>query len=235
MITAIREEAVRRGITRLCHFTPSRNLTHIVTGEEGILATKKLQESERSIFTPTDLERLDGHEDAISCSIEYPNAWYFDKARSKDVLFKDWVVLLINPEYLWLPGTCFCPRNAASNRGRNVLEGEVGFLALFAKSVTGSGRQTFNRSPVHLPCCPTDDQAEVLIPDQIAKSDILAIVVRTETQAKDEIVRLRLMNVSTDYFRFIVAPELFEKRTLSQMIRSGQSPQEIPWKLGDEA
>ena len=235
MISAIRGEAVRRGITRLCHFTPSRNLAHIATGEEGILATKKLREKERSIFTQTDLERLDGHEDAISCSIEYPNAWYFDKARSRDVLFKDWVVLLIDPQYLWLPGTRFCPRNAASNHGRNVLEGEAGFLTLFENSVMGSGGQTFNRSPAHLLCCPTDDQAEVLIPDQIAKSDILAIGVTTETQAKNEIVRLQLMNVPTDDFRFIIVPELFEKRTLSQMIRSGKRPQETLWEREGEA
>jgi len=30
MNRAIQEEAVQRGITRLCHFTPSRNLAHIL-------------------------------------------------------------------------------------------------------------------------------------------------------------------------------------------------------------
>jgi len=235
MIISIRREAVRRGITRLCHFTPSRNLAHIASGEEGILATKKLKEDERSIFTQTDLERLDGHEGYISCSIEYPNAWYFDKARSRDILFKDWVVLLIDPKYLWLPSTRFCPRNAAANYGRSVSEGEQGFLALFADSVVGAGGRTFSRSSTHLLCCPTDDQAEVLIPDRIAKSDISAIVVGTKTQARNEAARLQLMNLPIDSFSFIIAPNLFQKRTLSQLIRSGNHPEETPWRLGDKS
>ena len=75
MIASIKREVIRRGITCLCHFTPSLNLIHIVSGTMGVLASKKLKEDERSIFTMTDLMRLDGHEGYISCSIEYPNAW----------------------------------------------------------------------------------------------------------------------------------------------------------------
>src|SRR4028118_2268045 len=134
MIETIKQEVERRGITRLCHFTPSRNLVHILTGTTGILATKKLQTDERSVFTPTDLQRLDRHEDYICCSIQYPNAWYFDTAKSKDELhelFKDWVILFINPKYLWLPGTRFCPRNAASGYGNLVAEGKEAFLSMF--------------------------------------------------------------------------------------------------------
>jgi hypothetical protein len=234
MIASIRREAKQRGITRLCHFTPSRNLIHIASGEKGILATKKLNGTEGSVFTPTDLQRLDGHEGYISCSIEYPNVWYFDKARAKDVLFKDWVVLLINPKYLWLPGTHFCPRNAASNYGSSVSEGESAFLALFAVSVVGAYGKSFTRTPNHLPCCPTDEQAEVLIPDQIVMADILAIAVATETQAKDEVARLRLVNVPDERFKFVVAPGLFEKDTLSKLIRSGKRPIETPWHQRDE-
>lgn len=220
---------MRRSITRLCHFTPSRNLAHIASGEEGILATQNLKESERSIFTPTDLKRLDAHEGYISCSIEYPNVWYFDKARARETLFKDWVILFINPRYLWLPGTRFCPRNAAASYGRSVLEGEQGFLALFADSIGGAGGKIFRRSATHLSCCPTDDQAEVLIPDQIAKEDILAIGVKAETQAKREATRFALMNVQADSFRFIIAPDLFEKQTMSKLIRSGKKAKEISW------
>src|SRR2546425_5310110 len=173
MIASIKKEVLRRGITRLCHFAPSRNLAHIASGNEGILATKHLEEDERRVFTKTDLARLDGHKGYICCSIEYPNSWYFDKARLKDSLFKDWVVLFINPKYLWLPGARFCPRNAAANYGKDISEGEKGFFALFARSISGAGGQTFTRSPTRLDCCPTDDQAEILIPDRIVKSDIL--------------------------------------------------------------
>ena len=234
MIEQIKQEVERRGITRLCHFTPSRNLVHILTGITGILATKKLQKDERSVFTPTDLERFDRHEAYICCSIEYPNAWYFDIAKSKDELFKDWVILFINPKYLWLSGTRFCPRNAAWGHGRSVAEGKEAFLSMFAQSVSGAGNRTFPRSNTHLVCCPTDNQAEVLIPDQIGTADILAIAVPTETQAKNEAVRLSILGVPGDRFNFVIAPTLFDKQMLSNSIRSGKRPIERHWIVRNE-
>jgi hypothetical protein len=226
MINEIKLDAECRGITRLCHFTPSRNLSHIVTGGIGILSTKNLQENERSVFTQTDLERLDNHQGYICCSIEYPNTWYFNKAQLKDNIFKDWVVIFINPKYLWLSGTRFCPRNAASSYGRGIIEGEQGFKALFANAVTGAHGKTRERSSYHLPCCPTDDQAEVLIPDQIGISDILAIAVQNETQLKNEAVRLELLGIPEDTYKFVVAPVLFNKGEVSRLIRSGKRPDE---------
>ena len=234
MIEQIKQEVELRGITRLCHFTPSRNLGHILTGITGILATKKLQKDERSVFTPTDLKRLDRHEAYICCSIEYPNAWYFDIAKSKDELFKDWVILFINPKYLWLSGTRFCPRNAAWGQGRSVAEGKEAFLSMFAQSVAGAGNRTFTRSDTRLACCPTDDQAEVLIPDQIGTADILAIAVPTETQAKNEALRLSILGVPGDKFNFVIAPTLFDKQMLSNSIRSGKRPIEKHWILRNE-
>jgi hypothetical protein len=100
VIREIKMEAKKRGITRLCHFTPARKLSHIACGETGVLSTKRLREDERAVFDPTDLARLDRHETHICCSIEYPNAWYMDKARAKELLFRDWVILLINSSYL---------------------------------------------------------------------------------------------------------------------------------------
>jgi hypothetical protein len=229
VINSIEHEVQRRGITRLCHFTPSRNLVHILTGTTGILATKHLQEDERSIFTQTDLERLDGHQEYICCSIEYPNVWYFDKAKSKDILFKDWVILFISPRYLWLAGTRFCPRNAASSYGRNIREGEQAFLAMFSDAVPGAYGKTRSRSYNHLDCCPTDDQAEVLISDAIPIEDILAIAVPTEKQAKNEAVRLQILGVSEDKYKLVIAPDLFDTTKLSQLIRSGKRPTEMPW------
>src|SRR6266436_2579224 len=110
MNASIKAEAQRRGISRLCHFTPSRNLGQILIGNVGILATQKLRDDERGVYAPTDLERLDGFADHICCTIEYPNAWYFEKARGKEILFKDWVILLIDPKYLCAEGTRFSSR-----------------------------------------------------------------------------------------------------------------------------
>lgn len=229
MIIEIKNETERRGITRLCHFTPSRNLAQIASGTSGILSTRKLQKDERSVFTPTDLLRYDNHEGHICCSIEYPNAWYFDRARSAEVLFKDWVVLLINPKYLWLKGTKFCPRNAAANSGREIKEGAEAFMALYQDTVRGAGGNNFIRNSNHLLCCPTDQQAEVLIPDRIPLDDILGIVVSSEEQVKNELSRFKLLKISEDRFKFIIAPTMFQKRPLSGLIRSGNRPTENLW------
>lgn len=232
MIDAIKNEVVRRQITRLCHFTPSRNLIHIASGEVGLLATDKLEKSERHVFNPTDLQRLDGHKGFISCSVEYPNAWYFDVARAKDTLFKDWVVLFINPRYLWTEGTRFCCRNAAAGRGSEVSEGAEAFMAMFAEQVIGAGGISFRRTSTRPASCPTDDQAEVLVPDRIAIEDIIAIAVSNATQAKNEAARFKHAKVLRTKYNLLMAPDLFDKRRLSAMIREGKRPIETPWPTG---
>lgn len=233
MSSNIKTEVLKRGITRLCHFTPSRNLGQILSGRVGILSTTKLRDDERNVFTPTDLQRLDGFPDHISCSIEFPNAWYFDRARSKEVVFRDWVVLFIDPKYLWFAGTKFCPRNAASSRGTQVATGESGFKMLFENSVLGAYGNRYSRTDRTLPCCPTDEQAEVLVPDVIAMGDISGIAVPTREQAQNEVVRLKLMGVSDEFLRslqFSIAPVVFEKYQLSASLKRGERPPETPFK-----
>jgi len=113
----IQKECIRRGISRLCHFTPSRKLSHIIAGQTGILATSHLEKSERQVFDAIDLQRYDGHKSHVCCSIEYPNVWFFSCARASEQIFKDWVVLLIKPDYLWKKGTLYCHRNASADYG----------------------------------------------------------------------------------------------------------------------
>ena len=228
MNSEVHNAAVGRRITRLCHFTPARNLAHIVCDEVGVLATKHLKRNERKVFNPTDLERLDGYESHICCSIEYPNAWYFDMARAKEHLFPDWAVILIRPDYLWRKDTKFCPRNAAALHGSAVRSGLEGFNALFADSVTGSGGKTRTRSSARLDCIPTDEQAEVLVQDTIVLRDILAVAVRDATQARNETARLRIIGASTP-IKFVIAPDIFDKRKLSQLLIEGKRPLEEKW------
>lgn len=116
----IRRECNRRGITRLCHFTQSRNLAHILGDCVGILSRRRLESNDLP-YNPTDPDRWDGCEHLVCCSIEYPNVYYFAKVREQDHLFKDWVVLLIKPDFLWTPGTKFCPCNAATARGHTLV------------------------------------------------------------------------------------------------------------------
>ena len=221
-VAPIKTEAERRGITRLCHFTPSRNLAHITSDPKGILASRHLQDDEKSVFNPTDRDRLDGYTGHICCSIQYPNAWYFRTARGKEMLFRDWVVVFINSHYLWHLRTKFCPRNAAVDDGRSVHEGPAAFEALFEQSVAGS--RTYTREPHHPAFLPTDEQAEVLIPDVVGHEDVIGFAVRDEAQAKREVAALRILGGNQP--RIFVIPEFYSPGVLSRLLRAGKTPAE---------
>ena len=226
MIRAIQVRAQQWGITRLCHFTQSRNLGHIATNLTGVLSAARLQTDEPYVFNPTDRERFDGFVDHISCSIQYPNAWYFSSARVRERLFRDWVVLLIAPHYLWARGTKFCPRNAAASGGKEVAEGLEAFEALYASTVQGTRGKTFRRSATHPLWLPTDEQAEVLIPDQVEHDDLLGVVVADEAQGRLEEGRLAHLGVEAP--PIYISPGLFDPRALSAKLRNGRVPEEIP-------
>ena len=232
MNEGIRTSALRRGITRLCHFTPSRNLVHIVTDPHGVLATAHLTSDEKAVFNPTDRQRFDSHEDHVCCSIQYPNAWYFKKARAKERLFNDWVVLFIGPHHLWMPGTKFCPRNAAAGRGYGVREGEDAFDSLFAPSVPGAYERVFKRQPNRPAFLTTDEQAEVLIPDRVARQDILGFGVADEPQAKREIARLQMLNERVP--PVTIARGFFNQHRQSAAFKSGELPKEHIYYGGDD-
>lgn len=218
----IESEAQRRGITRLCHFTPSRNLAHVGSDPRGLLASRHLRDDERRVFNPTDFERLDGYPQHICCSVQYPNAWYFRTARGKDPVFRDWVVIFIKSNHLWRRGTKFCPRNAAGNSGAAVQEGEAAFEALFASSVVGN--RAHLRGARHPDFLPTDEQAEVLIPDVVAREDIIGIAVRDRNQAMREVARLKILGLALP--TMVVVPEFYSPGRLSKLLRAGLTPAE---------
>ena len=223
----IQQECISRCITRLCHFTQSRNLAHIYDDPVGLCSTRTLKSLDMP-HNPTDSDRFDGRDDLVCCSIEYPNTYYFVKVRDRDPLFKDWVVLLIDPSYLWYPDTCFCPCNAAKSRGGYIKTGIMGFRSLYDKTSPGI---TFSRPSGHLPAAPTDIQAEVLLEDPIPLDSITGIVVQSEEQAQREICRLSLQGISIDnpiYF----APDFFEQKTLSCLIQRGDRATETLFREG---
>lgn len=220
----LRASVEQRGVTRLCHFTPARNLAHILADQIGVLASHRLEADERAVFNPTDLERLDGHRGHICCSIEYPNSWYFEKARTKERLFPHWVVLLLSPELLLLPDTKFCARNAAAAGGALIGSGLKGFDAMYAEAVAGARGRVYRRSATRPEAVPTDDQAEVLIPDVIPLSKLLAVAVRDRGQALLEQERLRQLNLRVP--RLVVAPMFYDAGRLSTLVAAGQRPEE---------
>ncbi|CAM4127404.1 DarT ssDNA thymidine ADP-ribosyltransferase family protein [Saccharibacillus endophyticus] len=221
----IKSEISQRGITRLCHFTKVNKLLHIVRNESGVVANAFLQD-QLDLLDKNDLLRLDGREDYICCSVEYPNTWYLRRIKNNDPIFKDWVVLLLNPDLMVKETTLFCHRNAAANRGEYVKAGETGFRGMFNNPV--QGRSTIYRSRDMLACCPTDGQAEVLIYQNIALSDIIGIAAPTKEHVRKIKSMVSLIPDARQNFEWIVAPELFDVNW-NNIIRTGRRPTETPY------
>lgn len=223
MDAGVARECQDRGITRVCHFTQSRKLAHILSDPAGIRCVADIAEKSADTLNQNDPQRYDGRLDCINCSIEYPNFWLLRKVKERETVFRDWVVLLIDAKVLWRPGTVFAPRNAAACVGQHA-GGVIGLRALYAPSITGAYGKEFRRSSKMLSCCPTDDQAEVLVPGNIARDLIHAVAVVSEDQGATEAARLGLLpDVTAVSWR--VAPALF-KGGWSALVRAGKRPTE---------
>lgn len=219
-------EITQRGISRLCHFTRADSALKILGTEDGIKAVDFL---DKDIYEANDLYRLDGKTDCVNCSIQYPNHWYWKKIRNRDSLFNEWVILSINPSILLLETTEFCAVNAATDKGAYIKKGYDSFKELFQPIVHGR-----TRGSAMLPCCPTDDQAEVLVYKNISRKDITGIIVQDEDQADKVNIRLyyNLKSKGIPEFDIIVAPDLFDG-SWSWKVRRGIKPEEIKY-LGGE-
>ncbi len=215
----IEQEIKDRGIIRLCHFTRSSKALHILGSESGVIAVDFLDES---IYDANDKLRLDGKREYINCSVQYPNYWYFKNVKDKEPLFKDWVVLFIKPEIILLDSTEFCFTNAAFRSGAYIEKGAEAFKGMFAHSVNGKWPRT--RTEKMLPCCPTDDQAEVLVYKNISRKDIIGVAVETKEQAHREKTRWSCLK-NIPEIDIIIAPDLFSS-SCSEKIRNGIIPQE---------
>ena len=89
---------------------------------------------------------------------------------------------------------------------------------------------SYRRRPKHPDFLPTDEQAEVLIPGRIDRSDVIAVAVRDDEQARDEAARMRLMDSSLP--ELVVVPEFFDPPALTRKIREGVRPQEHIYEDG---
>lgn len=224
----VQAEVERLGITRICHLTPVKNLVHITTGA-GLLSSAALEDAERQAFTQQDLDRWDGHPDHISCSIEYPNAWYYEQKAGNDEIFRTWAVVTVDPKHLAHDATRFCHRNASAARGAHIRDGLRGLRGMYDTPVEGAGGRMYTRSSRHLAPCPTDNQAEVLVPRFVPIDDVRSIAVPSEEQAAMVYVGLEQINGEPDRFTFIIAPTLFRPWSLSAAISGGTRPEERVW------
>lgn len=229
---AVANHLVSIPLARIAHFTPSRNLPHIMA-DGRLRSVKELSEDVRACYTATDLQRLDGFPDRVCCSMQYPNGYYFEQAMSRpDVVnFPDWVCLFINKMVAATEGTLFCPRNAAADNGALCIPGLAGLHSCYAPAVTGQGGQTRQRGKHHDPGSPTDIQAEVLVTAPISLSDVSAIVVPTEEAARQEYGRLHQLGLlPPPHIRWVVCVDMFNKWRIASAVRNSVYLDERLWQ-----
>lgn len=102
---------------------------------------------------------------------------------------------------------------------------------MFADPVFGSGGSIYRGSKPK--SCPTDDQAEVLVPKAIPLDDANHVVAADEAQARRVYVALDLIGAPVDRFRWTIAPVFFQA-ALSNVLRSGVLPSEHSWTMDSE-
>lgn len=219
-----------RGVTRVAHITPARNLPGILR-DHAIRSVADMQADARAMFTRNDLLRLDGHPDKVSCSLQYPNAFYLRKVTSSPgaVNYPDWVCLLLAPDIAAINGSLFCPRNAGAASGSKN-PGIDGLVACYADQVVGSRGVVYRRGPTHDPRCPTDVQAEVLVPAPIPLSYAYGIVFPTEQAASSEFVRLEQLSVPIPpHLGWMIAPGMFAAGIVTDAVQTSRQIRENGW------
>lgn len=214
---------IKRGATRLCHFTKTKSLVHILDSIEGIVASDFIKSD---IKNQNDLSRCDGQTDYVCCSLEYPNSWYWKKAvnRDQDLVFSDWVVLVIDLSIIKQAKIKYSPCNAAKNNGYYISEDLSKFNKLFDNPLT-IGQPRYRETNM-LKCCPTDDQAEILIYKNIPLRYIKSIIAGNENVANNINAILKTLGKNIE---IIIAPDVCNTNW-SRLVRLGVRPTEEKYK-----
>ncbi|TPR13084.1 DUF4433 domain-containing protein [Apilactobacillus timberlakei] len=187
----------KRNITQLCHFTKSANLPGILSYNEGILSTDKINNVDNEI--PQDKNRFDNDTSHVCTSVQNINKYYFKNRVNKSSydLLQQWAVLLIDPKIIDYT-TDFCPVNAATKmgkyiigRGKNEKKRYYAFDCLFDQIIYSSKGKKLYRNLSIPKNNPTDVQAEILISDNIPRKDIIGIAF-PKKNIDMEIQRLKL-------------------------------------------
>ena len=176
----IQQICEERGITALVHFTRAEHLQSIL--REGLLSRTILET--RGPVQFNDLQRWDGHKEAICLNISFPNYELFFKFSRPG--YSQWIVLLLDAKVLWELDCAFCQENAASNAVRHIplevrkkpdaLEG------MFVDVCRDTKGNVYQRQSLQIPDdYPTHPQAEVLVFDQIQSDYIKEVHFYDET------------------------------------------------------
>ena len=186
-----KKEITDRGIEHLIHFTPTINLLSIF--EQGKLLSRALLEKfdidQTDIFDYvefTDDIRFDD-KSFINLSVQHPNSFLFNRFRekTKNDVHINWCVLKIDKKYIYQTDTLFSVTNAANSHNKRSVRvtGDIGkFQMMFTNSlqiVTSYSTRTISRNGLKTKY-PTDEQAEVLVKNEISISDILQVCFKDE-------------------------------------------------------
>lgn len=148
----------------------------------------------------------------INLSIQHPNSFLFNRFRQKMANEHHiyWCVLKIDKKYIYQEDTLFSVTNAANNHNkRNVgVTGEIDkFRMLFANSlqvITSYNSTTITRNNLKSKYT-TDEQAEVLVKNEISTSDILQVCFKDEIDLAAGKAALSVYDTSN----FVVDASLF--------------------------
>ncbi|WP_414055785.1 DarT ssDNA thymidine ADP-ribosyltransferase family protein [Macrococcus equi] len=218
-----KELIAERNITRLCHFTKTKNLPFIlgngVYTSNGIVANNFISDS--SYLEKIDSQRLDKHEDYVCTSIQYPNPYYFSNASQRNMtnVFNEWSILMISPEII-NETSKFSPVNAAKKSGALIESGFEAFANIFNNLDPLISRYSYERTLFHPNNLPTDLQAEVLIFKKIDIKYISDIIFSSKTAAEFELMRLKLCGIDLNQINIKYAPDLFLKDKLIERVRN---------------
>ncbi len=217
------EILLSHGVTRLCHFTKLQSLTHIISSEDGILATSGICQD---TIVQNDKARYDGELDYVCCSVEYPNSWFLKHSRDNnpDKIFADWVVLYINPEILKIRQAKFCPCNASRSSGAYIQSDMDKVGTLFNASLK---TYKYQRPGTMLSACPTDGQAEILVYKNIPLKYIIGIAVGNVDIAERVYAMLQMFGVCE--LSIWISPAVLSTEW-SGMARNGKRAEEIRYR-----
>jgi len=211
-----KKEISDRGIEYLIHFTPTINLLSIF--EQGKILSRALLEQfdidQTDIFDYiefTDDIRFDD-KSFINLSVQHPNSFLFNRFRekTKNDVHINWCVLKIDKKYIYQTDTLFSVTNAAnSHNKRNArVTGDIDkFQMMFANSlqiVTYNNARTISRNGLKTKY-PTDEQAEVLVKNEITINDILQVCFKDE----DDLARGKAALSDFNTSNFVVDATLF--------------------------
>lgn len=209
--TAFQKEILDRGIEQLIHFTPTINLLSIF--EQRKLLSRALLEKNDIDDTILDfIEFLDDirfdDKNYINLSVSSPNYFLFNRfrERTQDKSYINWCVLKIHPQYIYKKDTLFSVTNAASSIAKRVygISDEIQkFRKLFENGLSlkfGIVQRGSLKSKY-----PTDVQAEVLVKNEIALSDILQVCFKNDEQLAE--AKAALIGYNTN--NFVIDPILF--------------------------